>query len=260
MKIATLNCNGESWNLVKRQLRISSSLKDDMCDNMTEYFIEKLSIVLEQEYEVIACQEMVSFIKHYNKIKEKVEEKGYKISPERKKGNHHIQTCFLVKNDVKNPSFRPGNIRNVWMDIGDVSIYNVHMKIEKDKNKPSKETENSIEDFLNEVKEAAKDDEKKVIVIGDFNSYSDLQYDEKGEASITNEFIPKVVKAGYIECGNDNDYTFFIGKSWRKLDHIFVSNKLNKYGNNCSKHNEVNIFSNSVDAFTDHSMLSIEME
>lgn len=110
---------------------------------------------------------------------------------------------------------------------------------------------------------------KFVILLGDFNA----AFKEQSENCVLNnhEFLILVKKKGYIEIvkkdENKNPHYTFVDKKnkKKKLDHIFISDKLGKLSNENWKFvieyiDEVNTsFSTTEKAFTDHSGIKLSI-
>lgn len=108
--------------------------------------------------------------------------------------------------------------------------------------------------------------EGNVILLGDMNACTEKQSKENIEAN--KEFLDKILEVKYVELGQDHDYTWKNTKHERKLDHIFVSEKIaesievTKYSSAVTKDDSVNFYyeKGKKEGFTDHSMLILDLE
>lgn len=263
MKIGTINLNGEVLFSGVNKLRIMPDIKKELKEKINERVIEGLSKLLEQEYDIIACQEFTFIKKYYNAIKQKVEENDYYIYPTTwQKG--HFKSIFIIKkaledkvSDLEILNFKKINrymcTKINCKDNKELILINMHID-EGEHNK-----------VINQIRKLSPNE--NIILLGDFNSYSDNQVENQEDIyrSKTSTFINEIKKikgvGSYIECGEDKDYTYCISETWRKLDHILISKGLNKL----KEENDivtdivtkVNFFKDKKNGFTDHCMLSI---
>ena len=260
MKIATLNFNGEVWSQINR-LRISVEMKKSVKKNISKKLLKGLCDLLEnKDIDIIACQEIIAVNEEFEKIKNKVDEKGYYIYPKAKNSNTlHFMSVFIIKKELQVeevPKLQfSKECRYSDIKIKGIILINMHIPLE--------ENRNEVLGILKKLKH-----EEKIILLGDFNSYSDNQVDDIRNSSNTADFIKNIEyinekEQSYFECGLDNDYTYFISNSWRKLDHILISKELaEEYDLKkiCEKVTWVNYSENEEIGFTDHSMLVINLD
>lgn len=280
LKIGTLNLNGEMWQIFNNS-RIPLSWKETIQGKLTE----GLSKLLEDgHYDIIAVQELVyNQVDLYESLKTKIEDKGYKLIKPENLGvsgdNTHFTVAFIVKegyeivdephNDItvliskyecNRIMARNFIINNVKFTIVNVHITGRKLKIKKNLNK-------YMYDILKEMEEKEITKEKKVILVGDFNACTKDQDEHEKAASqkYINLFSKKNDKCKkYKECGKDTNHTYYHYRteapSWRKLDHIFISNSMKGYEEKEEKDDSVNYNKYEETGFTDHSMLTLYLK
>ena len=157
---------------------------------------------------------------------------------------------------------------NVLFNKVEIRVINVHI--------PSTTDQDQLRFVLLKRLEQLK--YEPVILLGDFNAAFSYQTDKVVQGN--NLFMSLITKKGYKEiCGEKENnikphYTFALNssktKSWekKKLDHIFMSSKLDELGFNMDLKyiDDVNINLQDIngikplDAFTDHSGLKLVIE
>lgn len=108
--------------------------------------------------------------------------------------------------------------------------------------------------------------EGNVILLGDLNAFTDKQSVDNKEKN--KDFMDRITSKKYVELGEDSDYTWRNSKLQRKLDHIFISEKLAesvdaiKYSSVVTKDDSVNFYydKGEKEGFTEHSMLILDLE
>lgn len=266
LRIGTINLNGETWNLNQKLPRISKKIIDPqkVKEQMTDVVKIQLGKILESErYDILAIQELVYFKPFFSEIKSAIERKGYKlITPESLGEYTHFTTAFIVKNKIeesiiKSNFFSETNrfmTRNIkTQDNQIITLFNIHI------NTWNEEIESVREDVVYNILNESK--VSKFIILGDFNAYTKEQDTSKKPVASKSDIIYKLRdKYNLIECGKDTDYTYVSSNFKRKLDHIFISNGIKELKEYETINNNVNFTINPDDGFTDHSMLSIEIE
>lgn len=264
--IASLNLNGETWNLNNKMLRVSKKLlnADLIIKEMTKSTQQGLGNILNSRlYDIIAVQELVYFYEYHNDIKECIESNGYKLIEPLISGRTHFTVGFIIKNELERHiisdekdvvtkretnRFSTLKIRN-----GNVVLDIINVHIKEGKNTPV---------FIYEyLKKSNINEESQCVLVGDFNSYSKQQNSKKSKSN--NDLIKNIKDLNFTECGYDNDYTFISNGKKKKLDHIFISKGIKEIKQEYKTiDNDVNfcIKGNENDGFTDHSMLIARLD
>lgn len=284
LKIGTLNLNGEAWWLINK-MRIPHSWKEAIKENLTTRTIDGLSKLLEGEkYDIIAIQELVWISDYFKIFEELIKEKGYELKkPRNIAGNTHFTVAFIFKKELgceyhyKEPNLDwnecnkllavdyiiNNNINNKKMEF---TIVNMHLT-GKFYDETKEITDKKISTngrFYNMAQKIAKENsEKKIILLGDFNTYTQEQIEGSSDPSPNEDFLKMLVDNKYKECQKEKQYTFHMGEIWKKLDHIFVSKCMISDEKNpppAEVDENVNFYKNKETGFTDHSMLTLYLD
>lgn len=276
LKIATLNLNGETFWSINRRPRLPQDLFN--IKEIKKALVRKIkkglkNILNNDNYDIIAIQELVYISDYYNDIKDVIEENGYQLIIPEKLKNTHFTVGFIVKKGIK-PKNTPIENNELLNEIpknkiicckftkNEISyeILNVHLT------KHTEDIKNALLDFLS----SNNNDNNNVIriLLGDFNAYNNEQKDDKVQNCNNAYFINDLMKNDFrknYESTNKN-YTFW-ATGWKKLDHIFISGKnidvkeidveetVNNNVNFYPIGNETENALNNNKGFTDHSML-----
>lgn len=211
-----------------------------------------------KEYDIIACQEFTLINEYYNAIKTEVEKDyEYYIYPETWKEGH-FKSVFIIKkaledkvSDLEILNFAKTDrytcIKITFEDKKKLILVNMHID------------EGEHNEVIKQIKNL--EPREKIILLGDFNSYTNNQVNSKEVKykSKTSTFIENIKnikgKDSYIECGEDKDYTYCSSGIWCKLDHILISKGLKEFESEFIEN--INFSKNKQEGFTDHCMLSI---
>jgi len=257
MRIASINLNGETWNLNNKKPRLPKDVFDieSIKNSMTYRVKNGLSKLLDtKQYDIIAIQELVNIRKYREEIETVINSHGYKlIVPTKLTPRTHFTIGFIVKEGicVYTPEIEIENHnKQIAIDCAfkgiKFTLLNLHITNDYEK----------IKDIISKYKE------KRIIFLGDMNAYTIEQIETGGKESNHADFIMDFMKYGFSgDTSNNKNYTYLTGNKWRKLDHVFLSKELNNDVASFSetKDDTVNFYSDTVNGFTDHSMLMLEI-
>lgn len=250
LKIATLNLNGETWFSINRRPRLPQklfsiqSIKNELT-NLTKTGLENL--LKGGEYDVIAIQELIYSQNERNAIKTAIEgvtdasnKQVYKLLlPNNLAGNTHFTVGFIVKEqlcaELKNENQEKNRISVLELIINEkkYSIINMH---------------------VNNHNIAIPCVTGNTILLGDMNACTENQTTDK--KAVNDDFLTRIVEAGWGEIGGNDNYTWISNNVKRKLDHIYICNGSQKEERKIVEVNtKVNFYYDEENGFTDHSML-----
>lgn len=268
IKIASLNLNGETWNLNNKKPRLPKDLFDT--EKIKKSLTDKLLLGLYRllktnEYDVIAVQELVYFFNHLNEIKELIKTLNYElIIPDKIGKGTHFTVGFIVRKEstikietIKNLEGLTPHNRQVMIkcNIKEINFILLNLHINK------KEHYKAIKEYISDE----KGNKDNIIILGDMNACTAEQI-EKRKKLYNSGFITFFLEKGftYADGYNKSDFTYLTGGVWRKLDHIFLSNKFVNSNKILSvtetKNDIVNFYVNEENGFTDHSMLALDIK
>lgn len=260
MKVATLNLNGATIGTINRRPRLSEELfniqkiKESLIER-TKFGLEK--ILEKKDIDIIAIQELINSQAEKNVLKQIIEDKDYRLIIPEISGYTKFTVGFIVKKDsiiieniahdeeLKSFFKNRAAILDFKIDGESYSIINLH---------------------INNHNVSIPNLEGNVILLGDLNAFTHKQSVDKKE--VNKEFLDKITSENYVELGKDTDYTWKNSDKQRKLDHIFISEKLaesidvTKYSSAVTKDDSVNFYyeNGEKEGFTDHSMLILDLE
>lgn len=258
MKIATLNLNGATIRSINRRPRLPDDLFN--INTIKQKLVERTNFGLEKlleknDLDIIAIQELINSQEEKNKLKKIIEAKGYRLIIPEISGNTHFTVGFIVKEDIIADGYK--------LYEGNSLAMNREATLEFEINGVSY---SMINLHVNDYDISFLKPEGNVILLGDMNACTEKQSKENIEAN--KEFLDKILEVKYVELGQDHDYTWKNTKHERKLDHIFVSEKIaesievTKYSSAVTKDDSVNFYydKGKKEGFTDHSMLILDLE
>lgn len=253
IRIASINLNGETWNLNNKTPRLPVSIfdKQSIKDKLTRILIKGLESILQtQKYDIIAIQELVYSSKERNQIENVVRNCGYTLRLPSLSGSTHFTAGFILKGEydaaerLEIENFKHNKYCKLACNIDGNAFQIINLHITEDYNK--------VKNLIQENKD------ERVIVVGDMNAYSAEQIEGNEEGSVHSDFLDVFTECEYLHDKNANkNYTYLVSNKWRKLDHIFLSkelaNQIDSYSE--TKEDDVNFCANTTSGFTDHSML-----
>lgn len=258
MRVATLNLNGATIKTINRRPRLPEELFNIKVikEKLIERTIQGLEKILEKkDIDIIAIQELINSQAEKNMLKDIIEGKGYRLIAPEISGYTHFTVAFIVNEDsitIENISrdeelkvLLPNRVAilDFKIDGESYSIINLH---------------------VNNHNISIPNVEGNVILLGDMNAFTYKQSADNKE--VNKEFLDKITSENYMELGKDTDYTWKNSELQRKLDHIFISEKLAesvdaiKYSSVVTKDDSVNFYYDKKEGFTDHSMLILDLE
>ena len=261
LTIATLNLNGET--LRRSSLRVPKFLLDfeKIKNQMTENICKGLrEIIAGNTIDILAIQELVYTKKYYNILLSCISDEYKIIVPTNITPHVHFINAFIVKKELSIKEISSVEIDDFPLNrqLGieytyceneckkTIKIVNLHIKLDVSHFK-------IVENYISKQPQPAH------IILGDMNAYTSKQIDQKAKSSSSNDkFFQKFTDNDYITAANnDMNYTFIINNRWRKLDHIYISNKITSTPKSIgeSVNKNVNFYLNEREGFTDHSML-----
>lgn len=258
MKIATLNLNGATIRSINRRPRLPDDLFN--INTIKQKLVERTNFGLEKilekkDLDIIAIQELINSQEEKNILKKSIEAKGYRLFIPEVSGSTHFTVGFIVKEDF---------IANECkLFEGNSLTINREAILEFEING---ESYSIINFHVNDHDISFLKPEGNVVLLGDMNACTEKQSKENKE--VNKEFLDKIMEVKYVELGQDFDYTWKNSNNERKLDHIFVSEKIaesievTKYSPAVTKDDSVNFYYDKEknEGFTDHSMLILDLE
>lgn len=255
--IATLNLNGETSYSINRRPRLPQSLFD--IARIKKYLSRKTRTGLKQllsskHYDIIAIQELINTDENKSSINKICKNCGYKLEyPNDLSGSTHCTVAFIIRNSIKYSStqniinLKSNKFQTIICTLGNskFTIVNIHI------------TDHSNEDII--LKNYISNGTNNLLLLGDMNSFTENQIQSNKEGS-NSDFI-KWIHDNFCNTECDSNYTYLSANHWRKLDHIFVSNKCNHLFSSINeiKDDFVNYYYDEKNGFTDHSMLIQEL-
>lgn len=251
--------NGETWWSINRRPRLPQKLFNIQYikEKLTESSVIRLDEILkEEEYDVIAIQELVYSVKERERIKKTIEnikdvhgKPLYELFlPLNLNGNVHFTVGYIAKKELN------ATLNNISSE-NNLSINRIaKLKFSIQDNEYS-----IINMHVNKYDIDIPSVDKNTILLGDMNACSEEQTTDN--KAVNAEFLKKISNAGWLEVSEPGHiYTWKSNGVEKKLDHIYVCRGLTKNKKIENKVDATVNFYYDKKGFTDHSMLKIDLK